>query len=302
MKKLSFALLAVENNDYQAEQVVSARATSDRLGVHLQVIHTEHDAIAQSERVLKLLQSAPGVRPDGILFEPVGTPLAQAARIAALSGVGWVVLNREIVDYLPGLRQQHRTPLFSVTVNHTEVGRIQGEQVGCLLPKGGCVLHIQGPADNDAAKRRTVGMQAAKPANVEVRALKGLWTEQSAYQSVGSWMRLSIAKELALGVVAAQNDAMALGARKAFQEATTGATRDRWRRLAFIGCDGLPGSGQAAVRRGLLAATVVIPANAGRAIEVLASALQTGQQPAECIQTEPISYPALASLKPIPGS
>jgi ribose transport system substrate-binding protein len=298
MKKFRFTLLVVENNDYQAQQVLSAQAAANRLGIQLQVLHTEHDAIVQGQEVLKLLQSDAAGRPNGILFEPVGTPLAQAAKVAASSGVGWVVLNREFVDYLPTLRQEHNTPMFSITTSHTDVGRIQAEQIAQLLPKGGTVLYVQGPSDNDAAKRRTAGMQAAKPANVEVRALRGLWTEESAYHSVSQWLGLSIAKEMPLGAVAAQNDAMALGARKAFEDLAAGAARERLLHLPFIGCDGLPNTGQAAVKRGLLAATIVIPANAGHAIEVLASALQAGEQPPACIQTEASSYPPLTSLKP----
>lgn len=298
MKKLSFTLLVVENNDYQAEQVISAQAAANRLGIQFQVIHTEHDAILQGQRVLKLLQSEAGVRPNGILFEPVGTPLAQAAKMAAELGVGWVVLNRERVGYLPELRRRHDTPMFSVTTSHTEVGRIQGEQIAHLLPKGGVMLYIQGPSGNEATARRTEGMQATKPANVEVRILRGVWTEESAHHAASSWLQLSIAKELALGAVAAQNDAMALGARKAFEELAFGPLRERFSHLPFLGCDGLPGTGQTAVRNGLLAATVVIPPTAGHAIEVLASALQTGKQPAECINREAHSYPALASLKP----
>ena len=298
MKKLNFVLLAVENNDYQAEQVTSAKAAADRLGIGLQIIHTEHDAIEQSQTVLELVQSKSEKRPNGILFEPVGTPLAQAAKAAAEAGIGWVVLNRQVIDYMPALRQQFRTPAFSVTTSHLDVGRIQGEQIARLMPGGGCVLYIQGPSDNDASIRRTAGMQSTKPANVEVRTLKGVWTEQSAYQAVAMWLKLSIAKELTLGCVAAQNDAMALGARKAFQELATGADRKHWQNLPFVGCDGLPKSGQAAVKRGLLAATVVIPPNAGRAVEALANAMDKGTQPQECILTEPHSYPELAQLRP----
>ena len=299
MSSLSFALLAVENNDFQVEQVTAARLAADRLGVHLQVIHIEHDAIQQSEQILRLLHSAAPARPDAILFEPVGTPLVQAARVAASSGVGWAVLNRESVDYISSLRQNHRIAMFSISASHAEVGRIQGAQIARLLPKGGCVLYIQGPSDNEASTRRAAGMQAAKPANVELRTLKGLWTKQSAHKTVSSWLKLSIAQQLPLGAVVAQNDAMALGAREAFQEYSTKVTGDRWRNLPFIGCDGLPGSGQAAVKSGLLAATVVTPPNAGRAVEVLASALRTGEQPPPCILIEPTSFPALSSLRPI---
>jgi ribose transport system substrate-binding protein len=299
MNRLNITLLAVENNDYQAEQVVAARTVADKLSINLQIIHTEHDAILQSQTVLNLLQTKTGLRPNGILFEPVGTPLAQAAKMAVSTGVGWVVLNRQVIDYLHELRRQFNTPAFSVTTSHNDVGRIQGEQIGRLMPRGGTALYIQGPPDNDASVRRTEGMMATKPSNVEVRMLRGVWTEKSAHQAVSMWLKLSIAKEMKLGVVAAQNDAMALGARRAFQELANEEVQQRFRTLPFIGCDGLPKSGQTAVRSGLLAATVVIPPNAGRAIEVLASSLQNGSQPAEFLLTQPHSYPDLPMLRPM---
>lgn len=298
MKHLNLVLLIVDNNDYQVEQTVAAKEAARALGVDLQLLHAGHDAVMQSQEVLKLLHNPPGVRPDGILFEPVGTPLAQAARIAASSGVGWVVLNREETDYLKELRQQYPTPLFSVSTSHADVGRIQGEQIAQLLPDGGTVLYIQGPSDNSASVSRTAAVQAAKPANVELRFLRGLWTEQSAFQAVSSWLKLNITRDVAFGVVAAQNDAMALGARRAFQELTTGPDRDRWLKLPFIGCDGLPNTGQASVNRGVLAATVVIPPNAGQAVKALVAALRTGQRPAECLLTSASSFPPLGSLKP----
>jgi len=298
MKRLNLALLVVENNDYQAEQTISAKQAAHECEADLQVIQTEHDAVVQSQQVLKLLYNPAETRPNGVFFEPVGTPLAQAAKIAASSGVGWVVLNRE-VDYLAELRRLHTaTPVFCVTTNHEEVGHIQGEQITYLLPHGGAVLYIQGPSDNKAAVRRAAAMQAAKPANVDVRVLKGLWTEESAYNAVGSWLKLNVAKDVAFGVVAGQNDAMALGARRAFQELTGGAERDHWLSLPYIGCDGLRNTGQAYVHRGLLAATIVIPANAGQAIKALVTSLRTGQQPPECIFTSASSFPPIASLKP----
>ena len=222
MKRLNLALLVVENNDYQAEQTISAKQAAHECEADLQVIQTEHDAVVQSQQVLKLLYSPAETRPNGIFFEPVGTPLAQPAKIAASSGVGWVVLNRE-VDYLGELRRLYSTtPVFCVTTNHEEVGRIQGEQIAHLLPHGGAVLYIHGPSDNKAAVRRAAAMQAAKPANVDVRVLKGLWTEESAYNAVGSWLKLNVAKDVAFGLVAGQNDAMALGARRAVKQAMAG--------------------------------------------------------------------------------
>jgi ribose transport system substrate-binding protein len=297
MKKAKFVLLVVENNDYQAEQTIAAKEAARECDVDLQVMQTEHDAVIQSQEVLKLLYNPAETRPDGILFEPVGTPLEKAAKIAATSGVGWVVLNRE-VDYLKELRLQSTTPLFCITTNHDEVGRIQGEQIAHLLPHGGAVLYIQGPSDNKAAVRRAAAMQKAKPAGMDVRVLKGLWTEESAYNAVNSWLKLNMAKDVTIGLVAGQNDAMALGARRAFQELTGGTERDHWMSLPYIGCDGLPNTGQVYVHRGLLQATIVIPANAGQAIRTLVNSLKTKQPPPECIFTTASSFPPLTTLKP----
>jgi len=89
---------------------------------------------------------------------------------------------------------------------------------------------------------------------------------------------------------------MALGARKAFEQQTPGAERERWVGLPFIGCDGLPKTGQVAVSRGLLTATVVIPTNTGLALEMLVNATRTGVAPPEHTFTLPESYPSITAL------
>jgi ribose transport system substrate-binding protein len=167
--------------------------------------------------------------------------------------------------------------------------------MGALLPAGGTALYIQGPSGSDASQQRTNGMTETKPANIQIRTMKAQWTESSAHQAVSSWLQLSIAKDLGIALVAAQDDSMALGARKAFED-MAGPKRERWLSLPFLGCDGMPGTGQLWVRQGLLAATVVIPPNADLAIEMLAKALPSGTQPAERTLTRPSSYPLLETL------
>jgi ribose transport system substrate-binding protein len=141
-------------------------------------------------------------------------------------------------------------------------------------------------------------MESTRPRTLEIRFMKGAWTEISGYRAIESFLKLSTSREASVVMIAAQNDAMALGARKAFLEKTRGLEQSQWLSLPFIGCDGLPNSGQAAVRSSQLAATVVIPPNAGKAVEALVSALKTGIQPPEHIFTEPTSFPMLASLRP----
>jgi ribose transport system substrate-binding protein len=297
MKKLSFVVsLTNDDNDYQVEQAAVAEDAARRLGIDLQILQAENDAIVQSQQLLKVIQSKAGSRPDGIIFEPVGgTGFPQVARAAAAAGISWVILNRD-ADYINDLRKTYKVPLFAITSNHEEVGRIQGRQMAALLPRGGSVLYVQGPSESSAAKQRTAGMYETKPANVQLKLLKGNWTEASAYKAVSSWLRLSTSQQSLVNVIATQDDGMALGARKAFQDLTDSASRDRWLGLPYIGCDGMPKTGQTWVKRGLLAATIIIPANADKALEMLVHAIESGTMPPERTMTVPLSFPAVDIL------
>jgi ribose transport system substrate-binding protein len=299
MKKLHFLVaLTTDDNDYQIEQAQSAEQAARKLGVEVQIIYAENDAITQSTQVLKAIQSTENLRPDAIIFEPVGgTALPQVARAAVTAGIGWAVLNRD-ASYIPELRKASSVPVFSLSSDHIEIGRIQGRQFAALLPHGGSILYIQGPAENSAAKERTVGMQETKPANIHVTSLRGQWTEESAQRSVRSWLKLSTSQKAAIDLIAAQDDSMTLGARKAFQELPNESDQERWLKLPFTGCDGLPKTGQAWVRSGILTATVFVPPNAGQAMEMLFQAIQQGKELPASALTVPKSIPPLADLKP----
>jgi ribose transport system substrate-binding protein len=284
--------LTTNDNDYQIEQARSAEQVARKLGVSLQILYANNDAINQSTQILKAVQAVPEERPAAIAFEPVGgTALPQVARAAINAGIGWVVLNRE-ANYVSELRKGTKVPVFQLSSDHVEIGRIQARQCAAFLPAGGTVLYIQGPSENSAAKERTLGMQEAKPANIHAVMLKGQWTEESAQRAVRSWLKANI------DVVAAQDDSMAIGARKAFQEVPKDSERDNWLSLPFLGCDGLPNTGQAWVRSGLLSATIFVPPNTGQAIEMLVAALQNGKMPAERVLTAATSVPALEALRP----
>ncbi len=297
MKKLRFLIsLTTDDNDYQIEQAQSAEQTARNLGVELQILYANNDAITQSTQILKAVQAAEVLRPDAIVFEPVGgTALPQVARAAVSAGIGWAVLNRE-ASYVPELRKLSSTPVFVVTSDHVEIGRIQGRQFAALLPKGGGLLYIQGPTENSAAKERTLGMQETKPSNIHVTLLKGQWTEESSQRSVRSWLKLITSQKAAIDVIGAQDDSMAMGARKAFQELNE-SEQERWLKLPFTGCDGLPKTGQAWVRSGILAATIYVPPNAGQAIEMLVQALQQKKPLPERALTTAVSIPSLQELK-----
>src|SRR5213082_725626 len=218
MKKLNFLLsLTTTDNDYQIEQAAAAEEAARRLGADVQIVHADNDSIAQSQQLLKVIQSRSDAHPDGIIFEPVGgTALPQVARAAASAGIGLAVLNRD-ANYVSELRKSSSAPVFVVTSDHLEIGRIQGHQIAALVPHGGAVLCIQGPAENSAAKDRATGMQETKPVNVHPTFLRAQWTEESAQKAVRSWLKLTTSHKAAIDIVAAQDDSMAIGARKAFE-------------------------------------------------------------------------------------
>jgi ribose transport system substrate-binding protein len=297
MKKLRFLVsLTTRDNDYQLEQAAAAQEAARRLGVDLEILYADNDAITQSTQILKTVQASPELRPDAIVFEPVGgTSLPQVARTAVGAGISWAVLNRE-AEYLTELRKTSRIPIFSISSDHTAIGKIQAQQFAALLPRGGSILYIQGPSENSAAKDRTIGMQGALPKNIQVTALRGQWTPESAYRSISSWMRLNLANKGGIDLIGAQNDAMAIGARKVFEDITNLEEREQRLRIPYTGADGLPKTGQTWVRTGTLKATVIVPPNAGQAISMIAEAIKTGSGVPERSYTVPSSFPPLEKL------
>lgn len=296
-KKLKILVsLPTRDNDFQLEQGQSAEHAAGKQDVDVEICYADNDGVNQSTQILKSLQGNAGARPDGIVIESVGAnALPQVARAARDAGVGWAVLNK-VPSYLSEIRRDSKVPVFSVTSDHVEIGRIQGRQFGALLPRGGTVLYIEGPSQSGSAADRTTGMLETKPPNIRVMTLKGQWTEESARRTVRSWLSLATSQKTDLDLVAAQDDSMAMGARKAFEEISDKLKRDLLLNLPFTGCDGVPKTGQAWVRDGILAATIHIPPLAGQALEILVKGIRTGVQPAPTATTASVSIPPIGAL------
>jgi ribose transport system substrate-binding protein len=299
MKKLRFLVsLITRDNDYQMEQAAAALATGTELGVDVEVIYAGNDPITQSTQVLKAIQAEPSLRPHGILVEPLGaTAFLQAAQAAASTSIGWAVLSRR-ADYAKELGKSASTPVFSVSADQEEVGRIQARQVIALLPRGGSVLFIQGPSVSSVSKERKTGLMELLPGNVHLTNLRGTWTEESAYQSVCSWFKLIAAQKVRIDLILAQNDVMGMGAKKAIEEIVVGPERDDWLEIPIIGCDGVPKTGQTWVRTGQLMATVIVPPSSGRALTLMTEALRKGTSITDHIFTAPVPFPEIEKLAP----
>jgi ABC-type sugar transport system substrate-binding protein len=124
--------LMTEENDFQLEQAASARRAAEALPVDLQILLAGNDTITQSTQILRAIQGDPALRPDAIIFEPVGgTALPQVANAACSAGIGWCVLIN-IPDYLSELRRGARAPVFVVSTDPEEIGCIQAKQLAAL--------------------------------------------------------------------------------------------------------------------------------------------------------------------------
>ena len=192
MKKLRFLVsLHTRENDFQVAQGQSAEHTARKLGSDVEIIFADNDSVNQSTQLLKAIQGRVESRPDAIVVEPVGsTAMPQVARAACAAGIGWAVLNKR-PDYLSDFRSTATAPIFAVSSDHFEIGRIQGRQFAALLPGGGSVLYIKGPSQSRAAQERELGMLETKPSNIQLAMLKAEWTEKSAGRSVRSWLKLA---------------------------------------------------------------------------------------------------------------
>jgi ribose transport system substrate-binding protein len=281
------ALLS-EQQEFQLLQAADARASAAKAGLEAEVLFANDNAIEQIHQLFGRIHAPEGMRPAAIVVETVtGEGLERVARNAIKAGIGWVVINRD-VDYLDALRQERPDlPIVSVSVDNLEVGRIAGRQLRALLPQGGHVLYLQGPADTAVARERLDGTQAAiAGAGIDLKVLVSSdWTEETGEKTISAWLRLKSTEGYQLAAVCAQNDSLAVGARRAIE-----SQRPEWSQVPYTGCDGLPEGGQKLVRTGRLTATIVTPPPAGHAVTLVARAL-AGERVPGIVRLTPCSHP-----------
>jgi ABC-type sugar transport system substrate-binding protein len=172
MKKLKCVVAVPGDSLYLREQAGAAKSAADRVSMEIRVVNAQMDSVAQSQQLLSFIQGSPDSRPDAILIEPVSAAgLPRVAEAAVAAGIAWVVSNAQ-VEYIPELRTVAKAPVFLVTQDHVEIGRIEGRQMGALLPEGGTVVYLRGPSMSNVATLRHEGVLAGVPPNVEVKNLK----------------------------------------------------------------------------------------------------------------------------------
>ena len=295
MKKLKFVLSVPGDTLYLRAQTAAAQAAAQRIDAELQVLVANMDAVGQGQQLLNLVQSRAESRPDAIIMEPVSAAgLPRVAEAAVAAGIAWVVSNAQ-VDYITALRRSGKVPVFQVSQDHLEVGQLQGKQMGAILPKGGSVLYLRGPAMSWWAVKRSEGMERTKPKNIEVRSLKVLASSaEGAQNAVTSWLDLTKQRPEGTQLIVSQNTDFLTGANKVF-DAMLGPDRAKWLALPRTGV-GVAQRSRPLVDQGALCAAVVTSLTMDRAVEMLARAMKDGSQPPENTLVEAYSYPSVEEL------
>ena len=150
-----------------------------------------------------------------------------------------------------------------ISADNYEMGHTMGEYIAQQLKGKGQILEIKGLKDSSPAIDRHNGFADAISRYPQIRltdALQGDWTEESGYQAVHDYTG-----DLShVDYVYAQNDRMAMGARKALMERHPDAA------TMFCGIDGLPGKdgGIQLVLDSLLDASYIYPTHGDQLIQL----------------------------------
>jgi ABC-type sugar transport system substrate-binding protein len=288
-KRTLHLFLLTDQNAFQRAQASAAERAAQSRDLEIQVYYAESHGVIQVEQLFASIFAKRGPKPDAILVETMAADgMPRVARNAVQAGIGWGVINCA-PEYTSQLRSSHpELPIFSVGVDNGRVGEIQGAQLARLLTSkhAPSVLCVRGPAESPAARARTKGLRAVLASHdITLASVDTDWTSAGAKSVVTEWLRFH---DKNIAAVVAQNDEIAEGALAAFPEASATDVR-----IPFIGCDGLPAGGQALVRSGVLAATVVTPLPG---VGAFADFFSQGTMPEEQIVITPQSFPRVEEI------
>lgn len=205
---------------------------------------------------------------DAVVTEPANTATLDMTLNELRGKLGLVILSAWGPSIeLAAASWGRGLPIGGVGTDHTQVGEIQGRQVRALLPRGGRVLYVAGPLRSSAAQQRLAGLKSRLTADVQVEEIAaGQWTESDGIVAFNDWYRVAKARDPGVAVVAAGNDELALGARRACEALSNPQHREALLRAKFVGVDACPTFGQSLIAEGVLAASVLTPANTGLAL------------------------------------
>ena len=166
-----------------------------------------------------------------------------------------------------------------ISADNYEMGRVMGEYISGQLHGKGRVMEIMGLEGSSPAIERHNGFADALknyPGIEIVATLQGDWTEESGYEATKQWLsQMQTANsQKPIDFVFGQNDRMAMGARRAFQESQKLTANSQ--KPFYCGIDGLPGEdgGIRLVRDSILDASYIYPTHGDQLIQLAIDILE----------------------------
>jgi ABC-type sugar transport system substrate-binding protein len=283
------------DNPYQLLQAENAATAADRLTLTLDIDFAEGDFGLQVRQIVQAARQDVE-KPDVIMVMPV-----QEAALKSLSeeivrgGCGWIYLNRTAGN-VSVLRQLNpRIPTGYVAPDQKEIGRVQARILRTLFHRRSVhVLYLQGRATTSSAQERHAGFVEgikAAGAGVELSGiLDGNWSARDAEAALTRWLQLAIPARMHIDAVVCQSDFMAQGALAALALAAERLNDPALGSMPVIGCDGMTSVGKRLVDQGRLAATVVVPSTADKALASVVGHRNGSLMPEEILLV-PRAYP-----------
>lgn len=284
------------DNDYQQRLKEVGLREAKRHGFDLVIESAQNDPLRQADQVRAAINNGAATKLAGILVSVVRDDvMPDLARESAKAGIDFALLNEGA--YIDELRAEQPTwPVFVVTPDQTDIGRIQGRQVRALVGDAGSILCVTGPMSTVMAQQRLAGLKEVLGEKFSVIELNADWTSERARMVVERWANELPADAQLPAMFVAHNDEMALGVRQALRDFSS--RRDVPLDNLFItGCDGSQTFGQRLVREGRIKCTVIMPPASGAAIELIAKHRSKNELPAVRMVQPVASFPALTALK-----
>jgi ABC-type sugar transport system substrate-binding protein len=257
-------------NHFQLLEEETGLNEGRRLGVDVEVAFAP--GFDQLRVLRRRLLDTSGPAVDAVVTEPANTATMDLA-LRELKGKASLVImhawgpsvEQAAADWGAGLS------IGCVSTDHSRVGEIQARQVKALLPSGGRILYVSGPARSSAAQLRLESLKSGLGSGIELHEISaGRWTESDGIVAFNDWYRVAKAVNPVVQVVAGGNDELALGARRACEALANPQHRQALVAAKFLGVDACPTFGQRLVSDGTLTASVMTPANTGLALAHLA--------------------------------
>jgi ABC-type sugar transport system substrate-binding protein len=135
---------------------------------------------------------------------------------------------------------------------------------------GAKVLCVRGNPFDSGSQERSAGLkEGLRGAGIDLEEVDGRWDATIAETEVRRWIASPLRHQSPLHAVVAQDDVMAMAARRVLDRAAQELARADLKGIPVIGGDGLPGMGRRWVDEGALTATVSVTLPGRTAVELL---------------------------------